>query len=222
VDTRYLARDDSGVALAQIAQDGQKQILAVLGANLRLSARHLPQPAIRSARVLLVQLEIPFPLVEAAIRMVHQAGLKVVLDPAPARPLADELLGQVDLIKPNASEAESLTGIRVHDRASAKQAAHQLLERGVGAAIVQAGEQGNLLVWRGGESWNPRLPVKTVDATGAGDAMAAALAICLVEGRSLAEAGPFANAAAALATTALGAQAALPSRQDVEDLLKKT
>lgn len=135
--------------------------------------------------------------------------------PLPPQSLADELLRQVDLIKPDAREAEALTQIPVRDRASARAAANQLLERGVGAVAVQAGEEGDLIVWRGGERFLPRFPVKSVDATGAGDAFAAALA----EERSLEEAGPLASAAAALTTTKLGAQAALPDRAAVMALL---
>jgi ribokinase len=222
VDTQHIIRDPSvqtGVALIQVAKNGQKQILAIRGANSRLSIHNLKEPTITAGRALLVQLEIPLPVVEAAVRIAHAAGLKVILDPAPAAPLSDDLLSQVDLIKPNSNEAESLTGVRVHDRASARQAAEKLLGRGVQAVMVQAGKEGNLLVWKGGESWNPVLPVKMVDATGAGDAMAAALAVGLIEDKSYEEIGRFANTAAAFATTSLGAQAALPRRQDIERLL---
>ncbi len=225
VDTQFIVRDAStptGVALIQVNQKGSKQIVAVSGANKNLQVSHLPEKVIASAGGLLTQLESPVPVVEAAIRMARQAGVKVVLDPAPAVPLSDDLLRQVDMIKPDAAEAETLTGIPVHDRASARKAAEQLLARGAGAVAVQAGDEGNLLAWKGGESWNPVLPVEVVDTTGAGDAMAAALAVGLVEGWPLEEIGPFANAAAALATTALGGQGDLPHRKDVEKLLEST
>ena len=109
--------------------------------------------------------------------------------------------------------------VRVQDRPSARTAAQRLLARGVGAVAVQAGADGNLLVWRDGECWLPHLPVASVDATGAGDAFAANLAVGLAEGRSWAEVGPTANAAAALTTTVLGAQAGLPKRGAVLALL---
>jgi ribokinase len=125
----------------------------------------------------------------------------------------------LDVIRPNAAEAEALTGIVVRDRASAQRAAERLLGRGVGAVAVQAGDEGNLLVWREGRCWLPKVPVASVDATGAGDAFAAGLAVMLAEGRPLEEAGPFANAAAALATTVVGAQAGLPRRAAVQELL---
>ncbi len=93
------------------------------------------------------------------------------------------------------------------------------MERGAGAVAIQAGDEGNLLVWHEGELFLPQVPVASVDATGAGDACAAALAVKLAEGQSLAKAGPFANAAAALTTTKVGAQAALPRREAVMALL---
>ena len=115
-----------------------------------------------------------------------------------------------------------MTGLKVCDRDSARRAAEQLLSRGAGAVAVQAGDEGNLLIWSGGECWMPKIPVHSIDATGAGDAFAAGLAVMLAEGRPLTEAGPFANAAAALATTVVGAQAGLPRRDAVLRLLGET
>jgi ribokinase len=133
--------------------------------------------------------------------------------------LPGELLRLVDVIRPNAHEAAVLTGVAVADLASARRAAGRLLADGAGAVAVQAGEEGNLFVGDGSELFVPRLPVAGVDATGAGDALAGALAVALAEGRTLAEAGPFASAAAALATTAVGAQEGLPRREQVHALL---
>ena len=224
VDLRHVVRDAeavTGAAVILVDHHGEKEILIAPGANGRMGAADLDAAAdmIRSARVVLCQLEIPLEAVSAAFRLGRAAGAKTVLDPAPARPLPDELLRLLDVIRPNASEAEALTGIPVHDRAAARRAAEQLLGRGVRAVAVQAGDEGNLLVWAGGECWMPKLPVKSIDATGAGDAFAAGLAVMLAEGRPLDEAGPFANAAAALATTVVGAQSGLPRREAVEKLL---
>jgi ribokinase len=132
-----------------------------------------------------------------------------------------DLLKWVDVIRPNASEAEVLTGVRVRDRGSARKAAKKLLDQGARLAATQAGDSGDLLVWRDGEAFFPRLKVRSVDATGAGDAFAAGLAVALSEGRSFVEAGLLANAAAALATTKLGAQPALPYRAEVVQFLKR-
>ena len=220
VEIEHVVRDSSaftGVALCQVGGNGEKQILSAAGANARLSADDVRAAgdALRSARVVLLQLGVPLPAVTEAIRIGRSAGARVVLDPGPPAPLPDELLGQIDVIRPNCSEALALTGVRVTGHDSAREAAAALLRRGAGAAAVQAGEDGDLLSWNGGELWLPRFEVQRLDATGAGDAFASALAVALAEGRSLRESGPFASAAAALATTILGAQASLPRRADL-------
>jgi ribokinase len=224
VDTRYIVRDTeapTGVALVMVGEGGEKQILTAPGANRRLTAADVraAAAAIAKTQSVLIQCEVPLETVGTAARLGREAGARVVLDPAPPISLPDELLRLVDVIKPNAGEADALTGVRVHDRASARAAAQHLLARGVNIVAVQAGEEGNLLVWHDGECWLPPVPVKSVDATGAGDAFAAALTVRMAEGCSLQEAGAAANAAAALTTTALGAQAGLPRRAAVLALL---
>jgi ribokinase len=169
--------------------------------------------------VIVTQLEVPMEVVTAAIHLGHAAGACVILDPAPAEPLSPDVFSLLDIIRPNADEAEALTGVYVHDRASAHRAAEILLGRGVGAAGIGVGSRGNLLMWPDGERWYPGIPVKSVDATGAGDAFVGALATQVAHGKALADAGRFANAASALATTTIGAQAGLPTRQDVLRLL---
>jgi ribokinase len=158
---------------------------------------------------------VPIEAVREAIRIGKTAGALVVVDPGPPSPLADELLAQMDVIRPNASEARLITGVVVCDRESARAAARELLRRGAKAAVVQAGDQGDLLLNGAEEVWLPRFEVKPVDATGAGDAFASALAVFLAEGKSLRESATYASAAAALATTVLGAQASLPTRDAV-------
>ncbi len=224
VDLRHAARDadaPTGAAVIMVDGRGQKSILIAPGANGRLSPADVDAAAgmIQAARVVLCQLEAPLDAVLTACRLGRAAGARVILDPAPARPLPDELFPLLDVIRPNASEAETLTGIKVTDRDSARRAAQSLLGRGVLAVAVQAGDEGNLLVWVGGECFMPKLPVRSIDATGAGDAFAAALAVMIAEDHPPAEAGPFANAAAALATTVVGAQEGLPRRDAVQRLL---
>jgi ribokinase len=224
VDTRFVTRDPAehtGVALCQVGASGEKQILSAAGANARLTAQHVRDAAevLRAARVVLCQLGVPLEAVAEAVKIGREAGAQVVLDPGPPAPLPDALIACLDLIRPNTSEAQVLTGIRVCDRDSARAAARDLLRRGAKAAAVQAGEHGDVLLWQDRELWLPRFEVRRVDATGAGDAFASALAVCLAEGKPLEEAGPFASAAAALATTVLGAQAALPRRAAVLKLI---
>ena len=164
--------------------------------------------------------EIPFAAVVEGARLGRKLGASVILDPAPPVALPnDQLLNLLDVIRPNSSEAEALTGIRVCERETARQAARVLMQRGVRAVVLQAGEAGDLLVWPGGEKFFPRIHVKTVDATGAGDAFVGAMAAAIAQGHSLEEAGYFGNCAAALATTKFGAQTALPRRDELIKLL---
>jgi ribokinase len=220
VDVTYTHRRDeapTGVALIMVDHSGEKQILTAPGANRQLTEADVrgAKKTIVASKVLLVQLEVPLPAVRLALRLARAAGVRTVLDPAPAVPLAADMLKLVDVIRPNASEAETLTGVPVQDRASAAQAARVLLSSGVGAAVVQAGDAGDLLVTPNEEHFLPRISVESVDATGAGDAFAAALAVGLAEHRPLIEAAAMGSAAAALATTKLGAQAGLPRREEV-------
>jgi ribokinase len=210
----------TGVALIAVDASGEKQIAWAPGANEKLTPSAVAAAAdlFTSTKIVLLQLEIPLDSVEAAIRLARAAGVHVVLDPAPAVPLREEILRDVHVIRPNAAEAEVLTGIHVEDRGSARRAAENLLRRGVRAACVGA-PGGNLLLSEDGETWLPHLAVDRVDATGAGDAFAGALALALAEGSDLAHAARFAHAASALATTRVGAQAALPRRDAVVALL---
>ena len=224
VNTKFIVRDQTdhtGVALVLVGGDGEKQILSVPGANDELSVDqvHRATGAIQSARVLLTQLEVPLETLLLAARLAREAGAKVLLDPSPPTALPDELMQLVSLIKPNAREAEALTGIRSKDRDSAREAAQRLIERGVGAVAVQAGDEGNLILTPEQEYWFPKIPVRSIDATGAGDAFAAGLAVGLLEERPWPEIGALASAAAALTTTKLGAQAGLPTRDKVTSLL---
>jgi ribokinase len=227
VATRHVIRDAdaaTGVALILVDQKGQKQILTAPGANRRLTALdvHAARGSFAATRAVLAPLEAPLDCIADAFRLGRAAGAICILDPAPATPLPDEFLRLVHVIRPNASEAQVLTGISVTDRQSARQAAGQLLRRGVQYVAIQAGDEGNFLLSEAEEVWLPKLPVNSVDATGAGDAFAAGLTVALAEGWPLKQAGQFASACAALATTKVGAQAGLPRRDEVRSLLSRS
>jgi ribokinase len=225
VDTSLVSVDNdepTGLASILVDAEGNKTIAIYAGANAHLSPFEVERAdkAIASASAVLSQLEIPVDTVRAAFERARRRNVLTVLDPAPARRLDESLLALVDVMRPNALEAEALTGIAVSDRASARSAAQWLIARGVRTAAVSAGSAGNLIVTAGGDEWwFPHIDVRSVDATGAGDAFAAALAVALVEGQGYEQAGAFASAAAALATTAIGAQTALPTREAVLELL---
>ncbi|MCK8501631.1 ribokinase [Myxococcus fulvus] len=225
VDTLAVTRDpgaSTGVVLEMVDESGHRQSLSAEGANRRMRVPDVlaAEERISRADVLLVQLEVPLEVVVAAVHVARAAGTHVLLDPAPPTVLPEELLEAVHVIRLNDLEAEVLTGVEVVDRASARQAAENLLRRGVGSAVVAA-PQGNLLLGSEGELWLPNLPVDWVDTTGAGDAFSAALCVALGERRSLSDAARFAHATSALATMRLGALSGLPNREQVESFMAR-
>lgn len=225
IDVRHIGfdpRQPSGAAVIAVDAGGEKQISAALCANYALKPKLVREAGelISSARVLLCNFEVPPGCVLAAAKLAAKFGVKVILDPAPPMDVPKGLLPLLHIIRPNSDEAAHMTGVKVKDRASAKRAGKKLLACGVQRCVIAAGG-GNLLVSGEGEIYQPHLPVKAVDATGAGDAFAAALAVGTAEGLSIREVMLLATATAGLSTTKLGAQEAMPRRTEVEDCLQK-
>jgi ribokinase len=172
------------------------------------------------AEVLVCQLEIPLPGVRWALEAARRRGVITVLNPAPAQPLGDDVLGLVDYLTPNETEAGDLAGVAVIDPDSARLAAARLLARGARHVIVTLGAQGALACDGERALHFPAFPVDVVDTTGAGDAFNGARAVGLAAGGRLDQAIPLAGAAAALTCTVRGAQVALPGRGEVERFLQ--
>ncbi|TLN05733.1 ribokinase, partial [bacterium] len=209
VDTTLIQKDPlaaSGVALITVSEDGQNTIVVAAGANGRLSAADLlaAEEAFEGTGVVVLQLEIPLPAVEAAARLGQKHGAAVVLNPAPAQPLSDELLGLVDYLVPNQPELGLLSG-----QADLEGGSQALLQRGVRNLVVTLGEQGARWVSTSGSLEIPAFAVRAVDTVAAGDAFVGAFAAALAEGRPEREALLRANAAGALAVTRAGAQPSL-------------
>jgi ribokinase len=213
----------SGVAIITIDGQGQNQIVIVAGANgtFRPELIERDRDLLSAAGMVLLQLEIPIVTVEAAAQHGKAAGAKVILDPAPAQPLPDDLLRTVDYLTPNETELAILTAAKPSSlsRQTAATLARQLLIRGAPKVIVKLGAQGALLVTPEREHFWPAFNVRTVDTTAAGDAFNAAFASALVRGCSEIEAGRFATAAAACSVMRPGAQPSMPTRSEVEALL---
>jgi ribokinase len=228
VDVNHVRADaaaSTGVAVIGIDGSAQNRIVIAAGANGTLSAERLNASAslIAAADFLLLQLEIPLPAVEGAARRAKEAGAVVILDPAPAAPIGPGLLQWVDYVTPNETELLALTRGSHQDvlgRAEAVRRAGQLRALGAKSVIVKMGATGAVLVNERGEHFWPAFPVAAVDTTAAGDAFNAAFAFALADGQSEAEAGRFATAAAAISVTRAGAQPSMPSRPEVEALLK--
>jgi ribokinase len=226
VDVSRVFRDRhaaSGAAMIFVARDGENSIAVAGGANARLSPADVKRAAalIRAGALLLAQLETPLATVMAAAEVAANAGVPVILNPAPARPLPNRLLRRVSILTPNETEAERLTGIRVTDDASAARACATLRARGVGTVILTLGARGAFLATAGGHERVPGFKVKAVDTTAAGDIFNGALGVALTDGKPLRDAVRFANAAAALSVTRLGAQPSAPSRAQIDRFLRR-
>jgi ribokinase len=216
VDIRYVFRgekDKTGVALIMVDRRGNNVIAVASGADESCSKYDVEaaREAISSAKVFLTQLEIPMATVEHATSIAYEGVPLIVLNPAPARQLPQQLLRKVDVIVPNALETYHLTGVRVHDVQTAIHAGKRLLRRGVENVLVTLGRRGVVVVNEKETAHLKGVRVRSVDATGAGDTFCGALAFGLARKMKIHEAAELANNAAALATTKLGAQEAMPT-----------
>lgn len=232
VDTSHVPQDDSvatGTAVIVVDARGQNSIVLSPGANGKVSpsdAESAPfgNPSSSSARgasLLLLQFEIPIETVVHAARLAKEKGLRVLLNPAPAHEVPDELLQSADFLLPNETELGLLAGQPVSDLASAETAARSLVSRGAANVIVTLGANGALIVNADEVEHIPSFNVKAVDTTAAGDAFIGGFASALLKQRPLEEAVRFACACGALAATRFGAQPSLPTREEVETLLEK-
>lgn len=224
IDVDFVVRDPvspSGVALIYVNGEGENSIAVASGANGNLAAADVlkAKSAFQSARVVLAQLEIPLKAVEAAVGLAYSAGVRLILNPAPARPLPARLLKRVFLLTPNESESELLTGVTVNNEASAAAAAEKLLSRGVQNVIVTLGARGAFVAGPAVRQFVPAHRVKAVDATAAGDIFNGAVAVALAEGQSMLDAARFGTAAAAISVTRMGAQPSAPWRHEIDQML---
>jgi ribokinase len=220
IDTNYIITDlenPSGVALIMVDAKGENCISVASGANAALKPADLQkaEDLIKGASLILMQLEIPVETVEYVINIAVENNVKVVLNPAPACTLSDELLSKVAIITPNETEAEMLTGIKVTDKQSAEQAARALATKGIEKVIITMGAQGALLLYDDTCHFFPAPVCQAVDTTAAGDVFSGALVVAISEGKSISEAVPFACQAAALSVCKMGAQASAPYRDEL-------
>ena len=214
----------SGVALITVNQEAENCIVVAGGANMYLGKEDIDKAhdEIVNANVVLMQLETPIATVEYAAQMAAEAGVRVILNPAPApaEPLSKELISNLFLITPNRSEASRLTGIEVTDLASAQRAAISLYEMGAKNVIVTLGSEGSL-VYDGQMIMRVEaIKVEAVDTTAAGDTYNGVLASVIAEGKSLIDAVHEANIAGAISVTRMGAQPAAPTRAEIQAMKK--
>ena len=225
IDSRFVTKRTgvgTGVATIVIEPDGDNSIIVVPRANMALTPADIDAAAdcIADADVLLLQLETPVATSEHAAAIAKAHGTTVILNPAPAQPLPDSLLAYVDILTPNQSEAELLSGKKVNNHADAHRAAEVLRTRMVdatnAAVILTLGEQGALTLTATESEHVSALSVEAVDTTGAGDAFCGALATALASGENLRASVEFANAAGAAAVTVVGATPSMPTRAKID------
>lgn len=221
---RRLSDISTGSALIWVADSGENSIVVIPGANARLKPEDIQaqEPLYWKTRVALHQLETPLETIQTALELGQLRRVITILDPAPAQALSADVLRAVDLLTPNETEAALLLGenpgpLNVED---AYAIARRLLERGPRSVIVKLGANGVVFVNHLQQFHAPTFHVKAVDTTAAGDTFNGALGAAIAEGMEMREAVQFANAAAALSVTRHGAQPSVPSRKEVEELLK--
>lgn len=221
IDTSFLISDSahpSGVALITVDKNAENCIVVASGANAELNPSDLlhAREMIIQSSIVLMQLEIPVDTVSWVAAIANEKGILVVLNPAPACALPDKLLENISILTPNRTEAGMLSGIRVHDMGSAKEAAQKIRDRGVKTIIMTLGSEGAVVLDRNTFIHVPAKIVRAVDTTAAGDTFNGALVVALSEGRDILEATAFACKAAAISVTRNGAQASIPFKTEVE------
>ncbi|MBT6813377.1 MAG: ribokinase [Anaerolineae bacterium] len=217
-------KEATGIAMITLDQNGQNSIVVASGANMALKPEDIRTAwkKISDIDVLVMPLEVSLECVEEAVRLATESSVKVILNPAPAQKLSDDLLKKVDVLVPNESETSLLTGLAVESIEDAKIAAKSLLEKGAGAIVLTLGSRGALLISENQPAIiSTPYKVNVVDTTAAGDSFVAALSVGIVEGLPLENALRQATAAGALAVTKMGAQPCMPTKKEVNELMEE-
>ncbi|MFM8320309.1 MAG: ribokinase [Chloroflexota bacterium] len=226
VNTRYLKKTTemaTGVGFIILDLVGHNGIILDMSANKLVDAAFVgaAEAQIAASQAVMAVLEVPVDAAAEAMRLGRKHGVMTVLNPAPAAPLSDDIIANVDVLTPNETELRILMGLAPDDPTPTRELAKQLQQRGAKTIIVTMGEHGSLILTPDMESMVPAVLVDVVDTTGAGDAYNSGLAVALAEGKDIVTAAQYAACAGALACTRLGVIPGLPQRQAVEDLYQK-
>lgn len=224
IGTNYVFSDNkkpSGVALIMVDSKGENCIMVASGANSSLSTKDInkAKAIIENASIILMQMEIPVETIDYVVQLASKKDIKVILNPAPAGPLPDELLNSLHIITPNKTEAEMLSGVKVTGWKSAKKAADIISAKGVDIVIITLGALGALI--KEGKTYHniPAEIVEAIDTTAAGDVFNGALCVAIAEGMSVVDAAKFACKASSIAVTRMGAQSSIPYRKELDAIL---
>jgi ribokinase len=221
INTTHILRDTqypTGVGSITLEENGNNRIVVVPGANSHYYTSDLDRikSLIQSSELVMLQLEMDLTMIEQAVMYASSVQVPVILNPAPAQKLSDDLLSKVTYLTPNESEIEVLTGIKILSLEDAENAGKILLDKGVQNVVITLAEKGSIIVNSTGSYYVPSIKVKPVDTVAAGDAFNGALAVGITKGERLKDAVGFANAVGALTVTKEGAIPSLPSKSEVE------
>ena len=223
----YILEDESretGVALILVDEvSAQNEIVVVSGAcaNITMDEVEKCRSLIEGAEIVLLQHEINFDAQEKVIDIAHKAGVKIVLNPAPACEVPADVLKKIWCVTPNETEAQVLTGVEVKTIEDAQKAAKVFLDKGVKNVVITMGSLGAFATDGAKSELVPRLNVNAIDTTGAGDAFNGGFVMALSEGRNLFEALRYGNATGALSVTKLGTAPAMPTRDEIDAMVKE-
>ena len=225
INTDFVVQDKengTGIGMPLIDSSGDNSIVIIPQANMALTVKNINQAeaSIAKADVLVMQCEVPLEANQRAAEIAKENGTLVILNPAPAQLIPNHTLELVDIITPNETETEILTGLPTKTEDEVILAGKSLLSKGVKTVILTLGERGSMLLTKNGEKIIPAFDVNAVDTTAAGDSFCGALAASLADGKSINSSVEIANAAGALAVTILGAEPSLPHRDAIESLLQ--
>ncbi|HDJ89303.1 MAG TPA: ribokinase [Thermoprotei archaeon] len=225
VNVDYVLKDPSshsGVALIIVDSKGNNIIAVASGVDKNISRKDIDRAEniLRQADIVLIQLEIPLETAIYAVEKASQYKCKIILNPAPAKPLPQNIYRKIDILTPNIREAETLSNIEIRDNSDLEKVGKYFLDLGLKELVVTLGSRGAYIYTENIRKIVPTIDVKVVDTTGAGDAFNAGLAVAISEGREIDEAVFFANCVASLKVTKMGAQEGLPTRKEVEEFIK--
>lgn len=227
IDTHKIKKTSdkpTGLAMIFVDELGENSIAVSSGANQCLTMEDivLSSDLIKNADILLIQLEIPIATVKTALKIAHENNVKVILNPAPALQIEDELFKYISVITPNIHEAEQLSGIKIKSKDDANKVAVYFFQKGINNVIITNGGDGVYIYTKYGADYLEAFKVNAVDTTGAGDIFNGTLAAALSRGNNILEAVKYATAAAAISVTTKGAQSSAPTNSEIEKFLSNT
>lgn len=221
VDTTYIqtAKGATGVALITVDKNAQNSIVVSPGANFEVKEDDIDNniEAIKNSDIVVLQLETPLNTIKYALNKAKELNKYTILNPAPAVKLDDEIIKNVDLLTPNETELEIISGVSIETEEDIQKAAQIMIEKGVKELIVTLGSKGSLYINKEKSMFKKAYKVEAVDTTAAGDSYTGALAVALSQDKNIEDAMDFASKVGALSVLKEGAQSSLPTLEDVKN-----